>query len=55
MSKQKKDLPSYLVPGYKLSRSPNCTCPPGLYCECGPDYRPRDAGALWSTANEIPG
>jgi hypothetical protein len=44
MSKQKKDLPSYLVPGYKLNKNPNCTCPPGLYCECGSDYRPRDGG-----------
>ena len=43
-NKKKKDLSSYLVPYYKLSENPNCTCPPGLYCECGPDYRPRDGG-----------
>lgn len=42
--KKKKDLPSYLVPDYKLDKSSNCTCPPGLYCECGSDFRLRDNG-----------
>jgi len=53
-NKKKKDLPSYLVPDYKQGENPNCFCPPGLYCECGSDYRPRDGGRCGVRRTKFP-
>ena len=44
-SRQLYGFPSKLIPNYKTETIGQCSCPPnGDYCDCEPEYKPRNKG-----------